>query len=55
MLTKVADKQAAEWAALSSDFEQVRAQTSHNELPEFAHAGIASAIAEIVAAVRGAS
>ena len=55
MLTKVADKQAAEWAALSSDFAQTRAQTSHDTIPDFAHAGIASSIAAIVAAVRGVS
>jgi pimeloyl-ACP methyl ester carboxylesterase len=53
MLIKVADKQAAEWGALSADFEQTRAQTSHDELPGFAHKGIANAIARLVAGVRG--
>ena len=53
MVTKVADKQAVEWATLSADFEQTRVQTSHDELPDFAHTGIANAIARLVAGVRG--
>ena len=53
MLAKVADKAAVDWGALSPDFRQIRVQTSHDELPGFAHTGIANLIAELVAAARG--
>jgi len=53
MLAKVADKQAAEWGALSPDFEQLRVQSWHDVLPGFAHAAVAKAIAELVAKARG--
>jgi len=54
MSTKVADKMAADWGMLSPDFEQIRVQSSHDELPGFAHARIAQVIAALVAARRGA-
>ena len=52
IVAKVADKMAVDWRALSPDFEQIRVQTSHDELPGFAHARIASVIGELVAATR---
>jgi len=53
MSTKIADKMAADWGMLSPDFEQIRVQGSHDELPGFAHARIAQVVAALVAAARG--
>jgi pimeloyl-ACP methyl ester carboxylesterase len=55
MIEKVADKMATDWGMLSPDFEQIRVQGSHDELPGFAHARIAQVIGELVAAARAKS